>query len=73
MRSTPQKDRQFATFVKFRVWTSPEERVDNFYVYFDNVKVLTDNFEAVYDGDDLATIHKTRQLWGAAPAAGAQE
>jgi hypothetical protein len=72
MRSVPQKDRQFATFVKFRIWTSPEERVDSFYTYFDNIKVLTDNFEAVYDGDDLATIHKTRELWGSAPA-GAQE
>jgi hypothetical protein len=51
------------TFVKFRIWTTPVERVDNFYVYFDQFKVLTDTFESFYDGDDLADPDRVQELW----------
>lgn len=51
------------TFVKFRIWTTPLERVDNFYVYFDQMKVLTDTFESLYDGDDLADPERVQELW----------
>ena len=52
------------TFVKFRIWTTPMERVDNFYVYFDQMKVLTDTFESLYDGDELADPERVQELWG---------
>jgi len=51
------------TFVKFRIWTTPVERVDNFYVYFNNLKVLTDTFESMFDGDDLTDSDNIKQIW----------
>ena len=51
------------TFVKFRIWTTPGERVDNFYVYFNQMKVLTDTFESLFDGDDLADPDNVQELW----------
>ena len=51
------------TFVKFRVWTTPMERVDNFYVYFNQMKVLTDIFESMFDGDELADPDRVQELW----------
>jgi hypothetical protein len=51
------------SFVKFRIWTTPLERVDNFYVYIDHFKVLTDTFESLYDGDELADPDRVQELW----------
>ena len=51
------------TFVKFRIWTTPFERVDNFYVYFNQMKVLTDTFETLFDGNDLADPDFVQNLW----------
>jgi len=51
------------TFVKFRIWTGPMERVDNFYVYFNQFKILTDTFETYFDGDDLADPSKVQEFW----------
>ena len=51
------------TFIKFRIWTQPVERVDNFYIYFNQFKVLTDTFESIFDGDDLANAEKVQELW----------
>ncbi|MDR0524960.1 MAG: flagellar filament outer layer protein FlaA [Spirochaetaceae bacterium] len=51
-------------FVKFRIWTEPTERVDNFYVYLDHFKVLTDTFETPFDGDKLEDPAKVDELWG---------
>jgi len=51
------------TFVKFRIWTTPVERVDNFYVYFNHMKILTDTFESLFDGDDLVDPENIQQIW----------
>jgi hypothetical protein len=51
------------TFVKFRIWTQPVEGVNNFYVYFDQFKVLTDTFESLYDGDELGNPERVQELW----------
>lgn len=51
-------------FIKFRIWTKPTERVDNFYIYFNQFKVLTDMFEVIYDGDELADPAKVQEFWG---------
>jgi hypothetical protein len=53
------------TFVKFRIWTQPAEPVGNFYIYFDQFKVLTDTFEINYDGDELADPERVQELWNA--------
>jgi len=52
-------------FVKFRIWTQPVERVDNFYIYFKQMKILTDMFEALFDGNDLADPAYVDKLWSA--------
>ena len=51
------------TFVKFRVWTQPIEKVGDFYVYFKQFKILTDMFESYFDGDDLADPDRVQELW----------
>jgi hypothetical protein len=70
-------------FIKFRIWTSPTEIVDQLdprfpgnpldpknpgkytgvFIYFDNIRILTDVFEAPYDGRELENIEKTLDLW----------
>ena len=56
------------SFVKFRIWTTPVERVDNFFIYFNQLKVLTDVFDSLFDGNDLADPERVQQLWGQAQA-----
>jgi len=51
------------TFVKFRLWTTPTENVDNFYVYFKQLRVLTDEFNNLFDGNDLADPDNVNNLW----------
>ena len=48
---------------EFVIWTRPNERVDDFYVFLDQVKVLTDMFESRFDGDNLADLDTLNQLW----------
>jgi hypothetical protein len=50
-------------FVKFRIWTQPIEQVGNAYTYFDQFKVLTDTFESIFDGDELADPTRIQELW----------
>jgi hypothetical protein len=72
-----------STFVKFRIWTSPQERtyVDRkrdasgnltdiipFYVYISQLKVLADIYETVYDGDELGYPDNAEELWSSAGA-----
>lgn len=49
--------------VKFMIWTSPSANVSNFYVYFDQIKVLTDTFETRIDGEELASPAFVQQVW----------
>jgi hypothetical protein len=51
------------SFVKFRIWTTPLERVDNFYIYFNHIKILTDTFETLYDGDELGDPDRVQEFW----------
>jgi hypothetical protein len=51
------------TLTKIVVWTRPAERVDDFYVYFDELKVLTDVAENRFDGDQLAQPAYLQQAW----------
>ncbi|HHU36490.1 MAG TPA: hypothetical protein GXZ47_04585 [Treponema sp.] len=44
---------QSLTFVAFRLRTRPTERVDSFYIFFDQFKALTDTYMPSYDGFDL--------------------
>jgi hypothetical protein len=49
--------------VKFRIWTTPREQVSDFAVYFDNLTVLTDLFESIYDGNTLADPVRRAEIW----------
>jgi hypothetical protein len=51
------------SFVKFRIWTQPVEKVGDFYIYFKQFKVLTDTFESLFDGDELADPDRVQELW----------
>ena len=50
-------------FVKFRIWTTPSERVDDFKIYLNQMKVLTDTFESLFDGNDLADPDFIEEIW----------
>jgi hypothetical protein len=74
------------TFVKFRIWTDPNEKpyidvnrdptsgrvlnITPIYVYFSQLKVLTDTYESFYDGDQLGNPAYIERLWNADGAAG---
>lgn len=51
-------------FMKFVIWTRPTEVVNDYYVYFDQMKVLTDIFETRFDGDDLTSKEMMMDVWG---------
>ena len=51
------------TFVKFRVWTQPTERVSDFRIYFNQFQLLTDMFESLYDGNELGDPDFVQELW----------
>lgn len=51
------------SLVKLVLWTRPTEKVNNFYVYFDQIKVLTDVFISRFDGDDLAQPEAVQDIW----------
>ncbi|MCL2174631.1 MAG: flagellar filament outer layer protein FlaA [Treponema sp.] len=50
-------------FIKFRIWTLPVERVDSFYIYLKQLRILTDVFEPLFDGSDLADPSHVQELW----------
>ncbi len=61
--------------VKFRIWTRPNEAVvstqnaeasaldRSVKFYFSNIKVLTDTFESIYDGENLSSPSLIQDTW----------
>jgi len=49
--------------VKLVMWTKPQERVDDFLIYIDQIKVLTDIFVSRFDGDNLADDDFIKETW----------
>ena len=49
---------------KLVVRTDPEERVDLFYLYIDQLKVLTDTHIFNFDGENLTNPKKVAEIWG---------
>lgn len=48
---------------KIVMWTRPEEAVAGFYLYLDNIQVLTDVFDQPFDGRDLANPDYIDRIW----------
>ncbi|WGK68317.1 flagellar filament outer layer protein FlaA [Candidatus Haliotispira prima] len=57
-------------FVKFVVRTDPYERVDDFYIYFDQMQVIVDVYSNFYDGKNLARPDHIANVWGTDAAEG---
>jgi len=49
--------------VKLVLWTRPDERVNEFYVYLDQLKCFTNTFRDPFDGERLADPAYVKQLW----------
>ncbi|MBN2353961.1 MAG: flagellar filament outer layer protein FlaA [Spirochaetales bacterium] len=60
-RYIPKREALYLT--KIVIWTSADERVNDFYVYFDQLKVNTDTFISKFDGDELADPEEINKLW----------
>ncbi len=52
------------------IWTRPSEKVDDFYFFVDQIKIVTDIFETRFDGDNLADIDSLNELWSAGAKSG---
>jgi hypothetical protein len=48
---------------KIVIWTRPNERVTDFYAYFDQLKVNTDTFLTKFDGDELTDPEEVNRVW----------
>ncbi len=60
-RYIPKREALYLT--KIVIWTSADERVNDFYVYFDQLKVTTDTFISKFDGDELADPEEINKIW----------
>jgi hypothetical protein len=49
--------------VKMVLWTRPNERVADFFYYFDHMKTLSDMFVSRFDGDELADTDRIQEIW----------
>lgn len=52
LRSGPEN----LTFVGFRIRTDPQEYVDNFVIFFDQIKYTTNSLSFIYDGYELKDV-----------------
>ncbi len=52
--------------VKLVLWTRPNERVNEFYVYLDELRVVTNLAEDYWDGEELGDPDAVERLWNEA-------
>jgi len=48
---------------KLVIWTAPDEKVDDYYFFIDEITCITDLFETRFDGSDLSDPDTLNQLW----------
>jgi hypothetical protein len=48
---------------KIVIWTAPDEKVDDFYFFIDEISCLTDLFETRFDGEELADPDTLNSIW----------
>jgi len=66
--SIPQSRRYIPQFqglelTKLVIWTAPEEKVDDYWVFIDELTILTDLYQMRFDGENLADPDYLNQLW----------
>jgi hypothetical protein len=66
--SIPQERRyvpqyQGLELTKLVIWTAPDEKVDDSYIYIDQLTILTDTHQMRFDGEALADPDYSNQLW----------
>ncbi len=66
--SIPQSRRYLPQFqglelTKIVIWTAPDEKVDDAYIYIDELTILTDMYQRRFDGEALADPDYVNQLW----------
>jgi hypothetical protein len=57
------------SLVKLVIWTTPNEKVVGAYVYFDQIKYLTDVSSGIYDGYKLSDPAYIKGVWDKGAAA----
>jgi hypothetical protein len=62
-RYIPKREALYLT--KIVIWTSADERPNDFFCYFDMLKVNTDTFISKFDGDELADPEEISKRWTA--------
>lgn len=55
---------KFLEIVKLAVKTTPFARVDMFYVYFDEIKVVANTYKAQFDGLEFLDRENIEEIWG---------
>ncbi|TVQ96188.1 MAG: flagellar filament outer layer protein FlaA [Spirochaetaceae bacterium] len=58
--------RQGLELIKLVLWTRPQERVNEFFVYLDELRVVTNLAEDYWDGEQLADPEQVQELWNEA-------
>jgi len=48
---------------KFIIWTEPTENIKGAYIYFDQIKYVTDVFAEIYDGYQLGDPEHIKKVW----------
>ena len=48
---------------KLVIWTAPDEKVDDYYFFINDISCITDLFETRFDGEDLADPDSLNTLW----------
>lgn len=48
---------------KLVIWTAPDEKVDDYYFFINDINCITDLFETRFDGEDLADPDSLNALW----------
>ncbi len=68
--SIPQSRRYIPSYAgleltKLVIWTAPDEKVDDYWVFIDELSILTDTYVNRFDGENLADPDYLNQLWQA--------
>ena len=68
--SIPQSRRYIPQFqglelTKLVIWTAPDEKVDDYWLFVDELTILTDTYHTRFDGENLADPDYLNQLWQA--------